>query len=507
MQYNNLGFNNEKYIEEQTDAIRSRMERFDGKLYLECGGKLLFDYHASRVMPGFDPNAKMRVFHSFKELIDVIICIYAGDIEKRKIRGDFGITYDSDALKLIDDFTQWGLHISGVVITRYNEQPSAQQFINLLKRRGIQTYTHQAARGYPTEIDVIVSDEGYGANSYIETQRPIVIVTGPGPGSGKMATCLSQLYHDYRSNKKNSGYAKFETFPIWNLPLKHPVNAAYEAATADLGDVNQIDHFHLDAYQVKSVNYNRDLEAFPLLKRIIEKITDDTSWYKSPTDMGVNQCGAGIIDDVIVQQAAKQEIIRRYYRASCEYAMGIGTRETIDRIKLLMDELNLTPEDRSMVSAAKLARREAKEKGKGKDGIVCAAALMLNDGTIITGANSNILHASSALILNTVKYLAAIPQLIDIIPKSIMDSIQLLKKNVLTGRRISLDLDEVLIALAMSASINPSAEAAMEQLKKLKGTEVHLTHIPSPGDEAGLRKLGINVTSEPFFATNMLLDE
>lgn len=506
MQYNNLGFDNEKYIKEQTDAIQARMQKFTGKLYLECGGKLLFDYHASRVMPGFDPNAKMRVFHTFRDLIDVVICIYAGDIEKRKIRGDFGITYDSDALKLIDDFAQWGLHISGVVVTRYNEQPSAQQFMNLLTRRGIRTYTHRSVRGYPMDIDLIVSDKGYGSNSYIQTERPIVLVTGPGPGSGKMATCLSQLYHDYR-NSNASGYAKFETFPIWNLPLKHPINAAYEAATADLGDINQIDHFHLDAYQVRAVNYNRDLEAFPLLMRIIEKITGGASWYKSPTDMGVNQCGAGIIDDNAVQYAAKQEIIRRFYRASCEYAMGIGNRETIDRIKLLMDELNLTPENRTMVSAAKQARRVAKQKGKGKDGIVCAAALMLDDGTVITGANSNILHASSALILNSVKHLAAIPQGIDIIPKSIMDSIQFLKKNVLTGKRISLDLDEVLIALAMSASINPSAEAAMEQLKKLKGTEVHLTHIPSPGDEAGLRKLGINVTSEPIFATTMLLDE
>ncbi len=354
-------------------------------------------------------------------------------------------------------------------------------------------------------IDRIVSDEGYGANPYIETARPIVVVTGPGPGSGKLATCLSQLYHDHRTGSK-SGYAKFETFPIWNLPLKHPVNIAYEAATADLGDLNQIDHFHLDTYHQRAINYNRDLEAFPLLKRIVEKITGAPSFYKSPTDMGVNRCGEGIVDDRIVQHAAEQEIIRRYFRASCEYILGFGSKDTIERIKLLMDELNLEPSDRPMVSSSRTAREQAIERGKGKDGIVCAAAMQLKDSTIITGANSEILHASSALVLNAVKFLAGIPQRIDIIPKNVMDSIQLLKRDVLQGRRISLDVDEVLIALAMSATSNPSAQAAMERLKDLSEAEMHLTHIPSPGDQAGLRKLGINVTSEPRFATNMLLD-
>ena len=505
-QHRRTGFDNQRYLDAQTEAIQKRMQQFNGTLYLECGGKLLFDYHAARVLPGFDPNGKMQVFRHVKELIDVIICIHAGDIERKKMRGDFGITYDTDALKMIDDFFFWEINVAAVVITRYDDQPAAKQFINLLSRRGVTTYTHRSTRGYPADIDTIVSPEGYGANPYIETARPIVVVTGPGPGSGKLATCLSQLYHDHQRGER-SGYAKFETFPIWNLPLKHPVNIAYEAATADLGDVNHIDHFHLDAYQQRAVNYNRDLEAFPLLKRIIEKITGERSFYQSPTDMGVNCCGEGITDDDAVCEASKQEIIRRYFRSSCEYAMGIGSKQTIDRIKLLMDELNLEPSDRPMVTASREARKRAKEKGKGKDGIVCAAALELKDGTIITGANSEILHASSALVLNAGKYLAGIPQGIDIIPKNVMDSIQYLKRSVLQGRRISLDADEVLIALAMSATANPSAQAAMDQLHQLSETEAHLTHLPSPGDEAGLRKLGINVTSEPRFASTMLHDD
>lgn len=504
MKRKEIGFDNEQYLEEQTKAILERMEAFKGKLYLECGGKLLFDYHASRVLPGFDPNVKMRVFHKVKDKIDAIICIFAGDIEKKKIRGDFGITYDADALKMVDDFTEWGIRVKAVVITRYEEQPAAVQFRNLLERRDIPVYTHKKTKGYPTDIELIVSDAGYGANEYIETTRPIVIVTGPGPGSGKLATCLSQLYHDYRRGQE-SGYAKFETFPIWNLPLKHPVNAAYEAATADLGDINRIDHFHLDAYGETAVNYNRDLDAFPLLKRIIEKITGTSSFYKSPTDMGVNRCGFGIVEDAVVRKAAGQEIIRRYFRASCEFAMGIGDSDTIDRIKLIMDELRLRPENRETVPQAREARSEGIKRGKGKDGIVSSAALCLHDGTIVTGTNSEILHASSALILNTIKHLAKIPDSIDLIPKSIMNSIQLLKRDILSGRRISLDVDEVLIALAMSATSNPAAEAGLQQLKKLRETEAHLTHIPTHGDEAGLRKLGINVTSDPKFASKLLL--
>ena len=506
MKTQKTGFNNEKYLEEQTAAILERVSRFDNKLYLECGGKLLYDYHAARILPGFDPNVKMRVFKSLKDKIDVIICIYAGDIEKKKIRADFGITYDTDTLKMIDDFAQWELNVAGVVITRYEEQASAMQFKNRLERRGVKVYTHKFTKGYPTDVDSIVSDEGYGANEYIETSRPVVIVTAPGPGSGKLGTCLSQFYHDYRKGV-HSGYAKLETFPIWNLPLRHPINIAYEAATADLGDINQIDSFHLEAYGETTVNYNRDIEAFPVLKRIIEKITGQKSFYQSPTDMGVNRCGYGITDDELVKQASKQEIIRRYYRASCEYALGIGTQKAIDIIKVLMDNLELKKEDRVTVPAAADARKDASTRGKGKDGIVCGAALQLTDGTIITGSNSEILHAASALILNTAKYLAGIPKDIHLIPENIMSSVRYLKDKVLDGRRVSMDLDEVLISLAISAANNPAAHKAIDCLMELRGCEVHLTHLPSAGDEAGLRKLGINLTSAPLFASKRMLED
>ena len=501
-----LGFDNDKYLEEQTSAILERVSRFDNKLYLECGGKLIFDYHASRVLPGFDPNVKMRVFQSFKDKIDVIICIFAGDIEKKKVRADFGITYDTDTLKLIDDYTSWGLNVAGVVITRFEEQPSAVQFKNLLERRGIRVYTHKYTKGYPTDVELIVSDDGYGANEYIETSRPVVVVTAPGPGSGKLATCLSQFYHDYRKGIK-SGYAKLETFPIWNLPLSHPVNVAYEAATADLGDINLIDSFHLEIYGETAVNYNRDLEAFPVLKRIIEKITGEKAFYQSPTDMGVNRCGFGIFDDEIVKEAAKQEIIRRYFRASCDYINGAGTKQTIDKIKVLMDNLELHSKDRVTVPAARAAVDDGASRGKGKDGIVSGAAIQLKDGTIIIGSNSERMHAASALILSAAKHLAGIPADMHLIPKTIMNSVQYLKDKVLDGRRVSLDLEEVLISLAISAANNPAAQTAMDKLKALRGCEVHLTHLPSAGDEAGLRKLGINHTSDPQFASKHLVDD
>src|SRR5512136_2016921 len=318
-----IGFDNEKYLAEQSSAILQRVSRFANKLYLEFGGKLIYDYHASRVLPGFDPNVKIRLLQKLRDRSEVVLCIYAGDIERKKVRADFGITYDSDALKLIDDLREWEIDVVGVVITRYENQPAATVFKNKLERRNIPVYTHQFTKGYPTDIDTIVSDHGYGANEYIRTTKPIVVVTGPGPCSGKLATCLSQMYHDYRRGSQ-SGYAKFETFPIWNLPLKHPVNVAYEAATADLRDFNLIDSFHLEAYNERTVNYNRDVEAFPLLRRIIEKITGSASFYRSPTDMGVNRCGFAISDDEVTREAAKQEIIRRYFRYRCEYAMGFN---------------------------------------------------------------------------------------------------------------------------------------------------------------------------------------
>lgn len=499
------GFDNQRYLEKQTQAILERMGMFKGKLYLECGGKLLYDYHASRVLPGFSPSVKIEVFKKLKDKIDVIVCIYAGDIERKKIRGDFGITYDVDTLKMIDDFTEYGLRVKAVVITRYEEQPSARNFKHLLERRGISVYTHTKTKGYPTNIDLIVSEEGYGANSYIETDREIVIVTGPGPASGKLATCLSQLYHDHKRGL-DSGYAKFETFPIWDLPLNHLTNVAYEAATADLGDINRVDHFHLEEYGVTSTNYNRDIDAFPLLKRIIGKITGKQSFYKSPTDMGVNRISTGIVNDEICQEASKQEIIRRYYRTSCEFVMGFGTQESVDKEILLMEDYNIKLSDRHVVSASNKKRQYGIEKGKGNDGIVSAAAIELPNSNIVTGLNSPLLHASSALILNAIKTLAGIPDELDLIPKSIVESIKKMKKELLKDSRVSLDVDEVLIALAVSAASNPAAEAGMKHLSKLRGTDAHLTHIPTGGDEAGLRKLGINVTSEPKYASKQLFN-
>ncbi|UCD16009.1 MAG: DUF1846 domain-containing protein [Candidatus Omnitrophota bacterium] len=498
-----IGFDNEKYLKEQLSAILERVKMFDNKLYLEFGGKLLFDYHACRVLPGFDPNVKMRLLQQLKEKADIILCIYAGDIERRKVRSDFGITYDVDAFKLIDDLREWGIEITAVVITRFEDQPAVKIFKNKLERRGIRVYTHAFTKGYPTEVDVIVSDEGYGANEYIKTNNPLVIVTGPGPGSGKLATCLSQLYHDYRKGLK-SGYAKFETFPIWNLPLKHPVNVAYEAATADIRDFNMIDSFHLEAYNKKVVNYNRDVEVFPVLKRILEKITGAASVYKSPTDMGVNRAGFGIIDDEVVRGASKQEVIRRFFRYRCEYAMGFLDKETVQRTELIMNELGIKPEDRRVVTLAREVASCAQQKGKGNEGVFCGAAIELSDSSIVTGKNSALMHASSSLILNAIKKLAKIPDNIHLLSPNVIESIREFKKNILSAKTVSLDLEETLIALSISATINSSAKVAMDKLKELKESQMHMTHIPTPGDEAGLRKLGINLTSEPNFSSKNL---
>ena len=497
------GFDNEKYLAEQTTAITERVSRFDNKLYLEFGGKLLFDYHAARVLPGFDPNVKMRLLQKIRDKSEVVLCIYAGDIERKKIRADFGITYDSDALKLIDDLREWEIDVTGVVITRYENQPAATVFKKKLERRNIRVYTHRFTKGYPTDVDTIVSNEGYGANEYIPTTKPIIVVTGPGPYSGKLATCLSQIYHEY-DHGVHAGYAKFETFPIWNLPLKHPVNMAYEAATADIRDFNMIDSFHLEAYNERTVNYNRDVEAFPVLRRIIEKITGEHSFYKSPTDMGVNRAGFGIIDDDAVRRAAIREVIRRYFRYACEYAIGFADRETVQRVELLLEDLNAKPEDRIVVNPARQAGLEAERKGKGNEGIYCGAAIELADGSIITGKNSPLMHAASALVLNAVKHLAKIPDAMHLLPPNIMESISHFKKDVLKGKMVSLDLEETLIALSISATVNPAAQMAVEKLKQLSGCEVHITHIPTPGDEAGLRKLGVNLTSDPEFATKCL---
>ena len=494
------GFDNERYLELQTAAILERVEKFNNKLYLEFGGKLLYDYHAARVLPGYDPNVKMRLLQNLRDRADVLLCIYAGDIEKRKLRADFGITYDVDALKLIDDLAEWGVGVTGVVVTRYEGQASAKVFKNKLERRGIRVYTHRFTRGYPTDVDLIVSEEGYGANAHIESTHPLVIVTGPGPGSGKLATCLSQLYHDHKKGIK-SGYAKFETFPIWNLPLKHPVNVAYEAATADIGDFNLVDPFHLEAYGQSSVNYNRDVEVFPVLKRILEKITQEPSLYKSPTDMGVNCAGLAITDDGLIREAAKQELIRRYFRYRCEYALGFVDKDTVQRSELLMKELELEPEARRVVLPARTAAEEARQSGKGNNGVFCGAAIELADATIVTGKNSPLLHAASSLILNAVKKLAEIPDRIHLLSPAIIDSVRNLKQNTLGAKAVSLDVEEVLICLGINASANPTAQLALEKLSEIRGCEVHLTHIPTPGDETGLRRLGVNLTSDPTFSS------
>ncbi len=497
------GFDNEKYLAEQEAAIEERMNQFDSKLYLEFGGKLLYDYHASRVLPGFDPNVKIRLIEKFRDRADVIVCIFAGDIERKKIRADFGITYDQNTLKIIDELRQHGVHLAGVVITRFQNQPGAEQFKRLLQRQGVRVYTHSFTRGYPTDIETVVSDVGYGANEYVPTERPVVIVTAPGPNSGKLATCLSQLYHDHQSGL-DSGYAKFETFPIWNLPLKHPVNVAYEAATADIGDFNVIDHYHLEAYNEKTVNYNRDVDAFPVLKRIIERITGTDSFYKSPTDMGVNRAGFGIVNDEAVRNAAEQEILRRSFRYRCEYLLGVTEAETVDRVSLIMEDLGLSDADRRVVAPARKAAAEAETSGKGHNGVYCGAAMELPEGTIVSGKNSPLFHASSALVLNAIKHLAGLPDSIHLLPESIVESVGRLKKDVLTGAEVSLDLEETLVALSISATTNPAAQAALDTLKVLSQCDAHLSHIPAQGDEAGFRKLNVHLTADPQIAGNAL---
>jgi uncharacterized protein (UPF0371 family) len=464
---------------------------------------LLYDYHAARVLPGYDPNVKMRLLQKLRDQADVLLCIYAGDIEKKKLRADFGITYDVDALKLIDDLADWGVGVTGVVVTRFDEQASARVFKNKLERRGIRVYTHRFTRGYPTDVDLIVSDEGYGANEHIETRRPLVIVTGPGPGSGKLATCLSQLYHDHKRGLR-SGYAKFETFPIWNLPLKHPVNVAYEAATADIGDFNLVDPFHLEAYCQSAVNYNRDVEVFPVVKRILEKITQEASLYKSPTDMGVNCAGFAVTDDALIREAAKQELIRRYFRYRCEYALGFVDKDTVQRAELLMKELGVEAEHRLVVIPARQAGEEARVTGKGNNGVFCGAALELPGGMIVTGKNSPLMHAASSLILNAIKNLAEVPDRIHLISPAIIDCIRNLKQNILGAKAVSLDVEEVLICLSINASTSPAAQIALEKLPEIRGCEAHLTHIPTPGDEMGLRRLGVNLTSDPTFSSKNL---
>jgi uncharacterized protein (UPF0371 family) len=498
-----VAFDNERYLAEQSEAIGERMREVGGKLHLEFGGKLLYDYHAARVLPGFDPNVKMRLLQRFADQTEIILCVYAGDIDRRKVRADFGITYDADTFKLIDDLREHDLEVRAVVITRFEGQPAAETFGNKLERRGITVHTHRPIPGYPADVSRVVSDEGYGANSYIETDAPLVVVNAPGPNSGKMGTCLSQVYHEHHRGVR-SGYAKFETFPIWNLPLRHPVNAAYEAATAELRDVNMVDPYHLEAHDERAVNYNRDIEAFPLLKRILQKITGE-SMYQSPTDMGVNRAGFAIIDDDAAQEAGKREIVRRYFRYACDEVLGLEDGDAVRRIEALMEEFDLKPEDRSVVLPSRSAADTAQKKAdKGHRGVFSGAAVELPTGDIATGRNSPLMHASSALVLNAVKVLAGIPDHLDLISPSVIESIGTLRKDLLGRGSISLDLEETLIALSISSTTNPTAHQAMLQLPKLSGCELHLTHLPTPGDERGLRRLGVRLTCDPSFASNKL---
>ena len=499
-----LGFDNEKYLREQSEEIRRRAGRF-GKLYLEFGGKLMNDFHAARCLPGYDPNVKLRLLQTLKDQAEVILCIFAGDIERKKMRADFGISYDADAMKLIDDLRNLGLLVRGVVITRYQEQPAVQQFRAKLERRGVRVYYHYKTAGYPADVDTIVSDIGYGKNEYVKTERPIVVVTAPGPGSGKFATCLAQIYHEYRQGNI-AGYSKFESFPVWNLPLDHPLNIAYEAATIDLKDKNMVDPYHLEAYGQSTVNYNRDVDAFPLLVAIWQKMTKGTCPYRSPTDMGVNRIGFGIIDDEVVRNASKQEVIRRFLRYQCLFAEGATDRESVERAKQLMDSLGLRTEDRVVVEAARRAAEEAQIAGKGKAGgtIVSGAAIQLQDGRIVTGKNSDEMHAAAAAVINAVKTLSGIPAQIPLIGPYIIQAVSHMKQDILKVGYTSLNLDEALIGLAISSATNPAAQIAMEKLNELRGCEVHMTHMVTPGDQAGLRHLGCRYTSDPYYATNAL---
>ena len=489
-----IGFDNEKYLQTQSTHIRERIAQFDNKLYLEFGGKLFDDYHASRVLPGFHPDSKLQMLLQLKDQAEIVIVISAADIEKNKIRGDLGITYDEDVLRLIDEFHSKGLYVGSIVITQYAGQPSADSFRSRLTFLGIRVYTHYVIAGYPGNIPLIVSDEGYGKNDYIETTRPLVVVTAPGPGSGKMATCLSQLYHEHKRGIK-AGYAKFETFPIWNLPLRHPVNLAYEAATADLSDVNMIDPYHLEAYGKTTVNYNRDVEIFPVLNAIFEQIFGESP-YKSPTDMGVNMAGNCIIDDEACCEASRQEIIRRYYEAQEKYVEGTGTENEIYKIQLLMKQASVTVQARKVVSAANV-RAEATGAP--------AAAIELSDGTIVTGKTSDLLGASAALILNALKVLAGLDADMHLISPDALDPIRTLKVKYLGGHNPRLHTDEVLIALSSSASKNPNALLAMEQLPKLRGCQVHTSVLLSKVDINIFKKLGVNLTSEPKYEKKKLL--
>ena len=486
-----IGFDNEKYLKTQSEHIRERIDKFGGKLYLEFGGKLYDDFHASRVLPGFKPDSKLQMLLQMKEQVEIVIVVNANHIEKNKLRGDLGITYDMDTLRLIDIFRSIDLYVGSVVLACYSGQPQAKAFKTRLEGLGVKVYKHYAIEGYPSNVSKVVSDEGYGKNEYIETSRELVVVTAPGPGSGKMATCLSQLYHDHKRGIA-AGYAKFETFPVWNLPLNHPVNLAYEAATADLNDVNMIDPFHLEAYGTTTVNYNRDVEIFPVVTAMLESIYGECP-YKSPTDMGVNMAGNCITDDAAVRKASCDEIIRRYYVGLCEQKKGTSTDDSVYKLELLMKKAGVTTANRKVVAPA---LEKSAETG------LPAAAIELTDGRVLTGKTSDLLGSSSALLLNALKALAGLDDELHLISPETIQPIRHLKVDHLGNRNPRLHTDEVLIALSICAVSNPDAEAAMEQLGNLRGCEVHSTVMLSQIDEKVFKRLGVNLTCEPNFRSS-----
>ncbi len=481
-----IGFDNDKYLKIQKEKIEERINMFDNKLYLEFGGKIFDDYNASRVLPGFSPDAKIKLLQELRKDLEIIFCINANNIQKNKIRADYGIGYDVELLRLIENISKLGIEINSVVITMYTGQEEVEKLKQTLENKNIKVYIHRPTKGYPDDVEVIASEEGYGKNPYIETTKKLIVVTAPGPNSGKLGTCLSQLYHEHKRGVK-AGYAKFETFPVWDLPLMHPVNISYEAATADLGDINMIDSFHLEEYNIKAVNYNRDISSFPILKNILNKITGKDI-YKSPTDMGVNMISKCIIDDEVCQEASKMEIIRRYYASLCDYKKGIGTEQTVETIKKLMNNIGINTSDRKIV-------KYALEKAE-KENVNCLA-IMLENGKIITGKESELLSASSALLINTIKELSGIPDDVFLLSPSVLESILKLKQKTSYKRKYSLNLPEVLIALSICAKTNPIIEKTLESIEKLRGLEAHSSYIVSTTELQVLKSLGINLTCEP----------
>lgn len=496
-----IGFDLEKYLQEQSAYILERVEQYD-KLYLEFGGKLIGDKHAKRVLPGFDEDAKIKLLDTLKDSAEIIICVYAGDIERNKVREDYGITYDQDVLRLIDEYRSRGISVNSVLVTRYQGQPTAKVFMTKLERSGINVYTHSEIKGYPTNVDAVIGEDGFAKNPYIKTTKSIVVVTAPGPSSGKLATCLNQMYHENKLGNK-VGYAKFETFPVWNLPLKHPVNIAYEAATIDLKDVNMIDNYHYEAYGKVAINYNRDMETFPVIKRIIEKITGKESVYLSPTDMGVNRLKSGITDDMVVQEAAKQEIIRRSFVLENDYKKGLADEDSVSRMQVILEESNLKKEDRAPVLPARNYAKTIEESMESTN-LPAVIAIELSNGEMITGRTTKLMDASAAAILNGLKKLANIADEIKLLSPMILETIQRLKTDDLNSRIPTLSANEVLIALAISAVTNPTSELAHKQLPNLRDTQAHSTVILNTENEQTLKKLGIDITNDPVYPTGNL---